>query len=248
MLAEALLGESPEAIISALEVAVAQGATPADLSRSLAYAAALRVARFGTANELADWDTAHHVFTYCNALHQLLKRIVGMRPERPVNPEILRGVFHGAMRLYLIRFLNVPPARIPDSAVDSALAEWPTAPDELVARFLAALDRQGQVTDAARTVARYLLLGHPTDAMIATLGRAVLREDAGFHTYQMLEAGVRQYREWDESDPEAARRILIAVARYLAAHSPTERSQLQTAMVARRLSRGQSLHDDAQDE
>ncbi len=56
----------------------------------------------------------------------------------------------------------------------------------------------------------------------------------------MLEAGVRQYREWGESEP--GRHILIAAARYLAAHSPTERAQLQTAMVARRLSRGESVH------
>jgi hypothetical protein len=69
----------------------------------------------------------------------------------------------------------------------------------------------------------------------------VLREDADFHTYQMLEAGVRQYREWGDCDE--GRHILIAVARYLAAHSPTERAQLQTAMVARRLSLGQALHE-----
>ena len=31
---------------------------------------ALRVARFGTANEHADWETALHVFTYANAIHQ----------------------------------------------------------------------------------------------------------------------------------------------------------------------------------
>jgi len=30
----------------------------------------------------------------------------------------LRGVIHGAMRLYLIRFLNVPPARLPGEAGD----------------------------------------------------------------------------------------------------------------------------------
>ena len=45
-----------------------------DLGRSLAYAAALRVARFGNANEHADWETAHHVFTYANAVHQMLTR------------------------------------------------------------------------------------------------------------------------------------------------------------------------------
>jgi phenylpropionate dioxygenase-like ring-hydroxylating dioxygenase large terminal subunit len=33
--------------------------SPSDLSRSLAYGAALRVARFGNANEHSDWETAH---------------------------------------------------------------------------------------------------------------------------------------------------------------------------------------------
>jgi hypothetical protein len=238
-LAQALLGEDPETIVAALQAAIAEGAAPTDLSRALAYAAALRVAHFGTANEFSDWDTAHHVFTYCNALHQLLKRIAAAQSGRPVNPELLRGVFHGAMRLYLIRFLNVPPARIPEER-DAALAALPVDVDGLLNSFLAALDRQGAVTSAARLIARYLLLLHPVDVLIATLARSVLREDAGFHVYQMLEAGVRQYREWGESEP--GRHILIAAARYLAAHSPTERAQLQTAMVARRLSRGESVH------
>jgi hypothetical protein len=35
---------------------------------------------------------------------------------------------------------------------------------------------------------------------------------------------------------------LIAVARYLAAHSPTERAELQTADIARRLMRGGELY------
>ena len=75
MLAERLLADEPAAIIDALKAAARAGASPADLGRSLAYAAALRVARFGTANEHGDWETAHHVFTYTNALHQALKRI-----------------------------------------------------------------------------------------------------------------------------------------------------------------------------
>src|SRR6266566_760634 len=57
------------------------------------------------------------------------------------------------------------------------------------------------------------------EALIATLAHALLREDAGFHAYQMLEAGVRQFREWGNGDQ--SRHILIAVARYLAAHFPT---------------------------
>jgi hypothetical protein len=55
--------------------AARDGASPADLGRALAYAAALRVARFGAANEHSDWETAHHVFTYATAVHQALKRI-----------------------------------------------------------------------------------------------------------------------------------------------------------------------------
>ena len=80
--------------------------------------------------------------------------------------------------------------------------------------------------------------------LIATLARAVLREDAGFHAYQMLEAGVRQFAVWGDTDE--GRHILIAVARYLAAHSPTERAALQTADIARRLMRGGELHQSAE--
>ncbi len=86
------------------------------------------------------------------------------------------------------------------------------------------------------------MLGHSPDALIATLARALLREDAGFHAYQMLEAGVQQFRGWGNC--EAGRRILVAVARYMAAHSPTERAILQTADIARRLMRGAELHRD----
>src|SRR5262249_56899791 len=109
-LSERLLGDDPAAIIAALTDAARDGATPSDLGRALAYAAALRVARFGTANEHSDWETAHHVFTYANAVHQALKRI-GSGVSEPV--EAARGLLHGAMALYLARYLNVPPAALP---------------------------------------------------------------------------------------------------------------------------------------
>jgi hypothetical protein len=110
--------------------------------------------------------------------------------------------------------------------------------------LLDAFDRQRQVDLAARLVARHLTLGHSPQALIATLARAVLREDAGFHAYQMLEAGVRQFIAWGNCDE--GRHILIAVTRYLAAHSPTERAALQTAEIARRLMRGAELHEEAE--
>src|ERR1700758_5556054 len=85
--------------------------------------------------------------------------------------------------------------------------------------------------------------GHSPQALIATLAHALLREDAGFHAYQMLEAGVRQFHEWSNCDQ--GRHILIGVARYLAAHFPTQRALLQTADTASRLTRGGELHREA---
>ena len=201
----------------------------ADLGRSLSYAAALRVARFGTANEHGDWETAHHVFTYCNAVHQGLKRI-GSDPDLAAEfVEAVRAILHGAMAIYLIRYLNVPPARLPGEG-DDRLNDLPSTVEEIRAALLDAFDRQHRVDDAARLVARHLTLGYPAELIIATLAHALLREDAGFHAYQIFEAGVRQFHEW--ADPEPKRHIMIAVARYLAAHSPTERAWLQTADIA----------------
>src|ERR1700720_2337633 len=93
---ESLLGDDPTEIINALTVAARDGASPADLGRALAYAAALRVARFGTANEHSDWEPAHHVFNYANPHHQALKR-VGSGPHD--SSEAVRGLLHGAMAL-----------------------------------------------------------------------------------------------------------------------------------------------------
>ena len=239
-LAQELLGDDPARIVDALKAAIRAGAAPADLSRSLAYGAALRVARFGNANEHADWETAHHVFTYANAVHQMLKRIGTANTDGQV--AAVRGVLHGAMALYLARYLNVPPARLPGEDGEP-LDDLPADAKTIRAALLDAFDRQRQVDLAARLVARHLTLGHSPQALIATLARAVLREDAGFHAYQMLEAGVRQFTAWGDTDE--GRHILIAVARYLAAHSPTERAALQTADIARRLMRGGELHQEA---
>ena len=238
-LARELLGDDPGSIVDALKAAIRAGAAPADLSRSLAYGAVLRVARFGNANEHADWETAHHVFTYANAVDQLLKRVGTANIE--VHVAGMHGVLHGAMALYLTRYLNVPPAHLPGEDGEQ-LDDLPSDVDMIRAALLDAFDRQRQVDLVARLVARHLTLGHSPQALIAMLARALLREDAGFHAYQMLEAGVRQFIAWGDTD--GGRHILIAVARYLAAHSPTERAALQTADIARRLMRGGELHQE----
>jgi nitrite reductase/ring-hydroxylating ferredoxin subunit len=236
-LAHRLLADDPRAVIDALNGAIGDGAGPAELGRALVYAAALRLARFGDVNEQSDWETAHHAFTYCHAVHQALKRI----GTAGGSPEAARGVFHGAMAVYLCRYLNVPPAPLPGEP-GAETGGLPEEAEALTDALLEAFDRPRQTDRAARIVARYLECGHPPDALIAALGRALLREDAGFHAYQSLEAGVRQFQDWGNTLP--GRHILIGVTRYLAAHAPTMRSIAQTARTAEKLMRGGQVHED----
>jgi hypothetical protein len=144
------------------------------------------------------------------------------------------------MRIYLDRFLNIPATRLPG---ENTVANLPTAAPELLAYLDDLLDREQQVNRAGDGVYRYLTHGHPDRKLLALLGHLLLREDGEFHSYQMLEAGFRQYRLLRERRPEEARTVLVAVARYLAAHSPTSRAMLQTARNAIRLARGEALYE-----
>jgi nitrite reductase/ring-hydroxylating ferredoxin subunit len=227
-----LLGDDPAAIVAALSAALAEGAPLTTVSREVSYAAALRVARFHTSNEFSDWITVLHTFTHANAVHQLL--------HRSPSPELLRGVYHAAMRLYLDRFLNTPAARLPEER-PGKLAALPTDADGLLVELRDLLDREQQIETAGLVVHRYLSLDHDPAPLIAELGHLLLREDGEFHSYQMLEAGVALHGELAPEDPVGAAHVLVAVARYLAAHAPTSRAMLQTAKTARRLRRGEDL-------
>jgi nitrite reductase/ring-hydroxylating ferredoxin subunit len=227
-LASVLLGEDPKAIASALLEALREGATEEGLAQAVAYAAALRIARFPTTNEFGDWDTALHTFTFANAVHQGLRRT----PSQ----ELLRGVFDAAMSVYLDRFLNIPPTRLPEP-------EGPErAPEELLAQLQALLDERQRVDVAGGLVARYLYGGGDVDQLLALLGALLLREDRNFHTIQAIEAAFSQHASLRGT--VAGTHVLIAAARYLAAHCPTMRSQGQTYDIARRLSRGEILHEE----
>jgi hypothetical protein len=221
-----LLGENPQAIADALLEALRRGAAPTDVAGAVTYAAALRIARFPQSNEFGDWDTALHTFTFANAVQQGLRR--------SGSALLLRGVFDAAMSVYLDRFLNVPPARLPDPD--------PEAGPDLLGELAATLDRQQQVTPAARLVTAFL--GRPGDAapLLAALGRLLVREDRNFHTIQMLEAAFRQYA--GRRGTEAGTHVLVAAVRYLAAHAPTVRAQGQTFEIARRLHRGERLFEE----
>jgi hypothetical protein len=192
-------------------------------------AACRRIVHFHTNNEFSDWIAVLHTFTYSNALYQSLKR--------SASPEMLRGVFHGAMRVYLDRFLNVPPAPLP-----AALAT--TAPgidaETFSRRFLELLDTQQQVDAAGAMVYQYLRAGHSVSRLYRTLVTALVREDADFHSFQMLEGAMQQHRELGNTS--AGHLMLVAATRFLAAHAPTQRERLQTATIALRLHRGETLY------
>jgi nitrite reductase/ring-hydroxylating ferredoxin subunit len=225
-----LLNDDPQAITDSLLSALRAGCAPVELAGRVAYAAALRIARFHTSNEFGDWDTALHTFTFANAIHQGLRRC-------PASVELIRGVFDAAMSVYLDRFLNVPAARLPEPG-DSPAAEIGSA---LLHDLPMLLDRQQQVEAAGQAVARYLFRGGEPKALLALLGRLLLREDRDFHTIQTVEAAVQQYQLLQDT-PEAVH-VLVAAARYLAAHAPTVRAQGQTYQIAHRLARGERVFE-----
>ncbi len=218
-----VLADEPLAVADALIDARAAGATDEEIGRALAYAAALRIVRFHTRNDHADWDTVHHSFTAANALHQALRR-------NPT-PELRRAAVQAALRIYLDRFLNVPAARLPQATVGS------------IAGLNRCFDTQGMVDEAANEAWGFLQAGGSRAELIAALGRALLVEDAGFHWFQTVEAGVRQATAWPEGSDESAL-ILVAVARFLAAHTPTRRELPTVVRIASRLRRGEALYEE----
>jgi hypothetical protein len=218
-----LLADEPNAVADALVRARGAGATDEELGRAIAYAAALRIVRFHTRNDHADWDTVHHSFTAANALHQALRR-------NPT-PELRRGAVQAALRIYLDRFLNVPAARLPESTTGT------------IAALNRCFDTQGMVEEAAHEAYGFLRAGGSRAELIATLGHALLVEDAGFHWFQTVEAGVRQATAWPEGSEESAL-ILVGVARFLAAHTPTRRELPTVVRIAARLRRGEALYED----
>ena len=228
-LAWSLLAEEPADVIATIDDAIDAGIAPDELGRAVAYAAALRITRFHTQNDHADWDEVHHAFTAANALHQAILRAP--------TPELLRGVYHGALRIYLDRFLNVPAARLPEPAPSNDSAE----PSDL-SELQGCWDQEGRVDDAGAIVYRFLHAGGDPRRAIAALGHALLCEDAEFHWFQTYEAALRQFHAWPAGSEEGAL-ILAGTARFLAAHTPTRRELSQVVRIATRLGRGEALFE-----
>ncbi len=225
-LASMVLGDQPGEIIQAINEAVVGGATAEQLGGAVAHAAFLRMAHFHTSNEFRDWDTVHNTLSAANALHQALRRAPTV--------ELARGVFDVAMSIYLDRFLNMPPQRLPG----------PAAPDDdrqtLLSGLLELVNLRQQVEESAQAVSGYLAGGGGPEDLMATLGHMMLREDAGFHSFQLVDAALNQFEARQPS--ESGRHVMIGLARFLAAHSPTPRAEGQTYQIALRLQRGEEIY------
>ena len=222
-LAEQILDGEPAETLEAMLRAVSEGAPLVGLSAAVAYAAARRPVHFHLSNEFGDWDTVHHTFTYTNAVDQAMRRA----PSR----DLARGIFDGAMSVYLERFLNVPKQPIPQANGAQGSRE----------ALLGEFDRQQRVDETGQIVASLLAEGRHEE-VVAALGHALLREDAGFHSFQIYEAAVRQYGNF-RGRPEGDH-VLVGAGRFLTAHAPTVRSVGQTYDIAARLHRGEALHEE----
>lgn len=222
-LAETILDREPDETLPMMLDLVRQGVPLIELSAAVAYAAARRLLHFHVSNEFGDWDTVHHTFTYANAVDQAMRRASSTL--------LARGIFDGAMAIYLGRYLNVPKAPIPVPSGAAPARE----------KLLAVFDAHGQVDETARIAVDVLAQGHHAEA-VSTLGHALLREDADFHEFQIYEAGVRQYRQF--AGRPLGEHVLIGIARFLSAHAPTVRAVGQTYDIAARLQRGDALHGE----
>ena len=222
-LGEIILDAEPNETLDKMSSLIREGVPLTDLSASVAYAAARRPVHFRVTNEFSDWDTVHHTFTYTNAVDQAMRRA-------PSNL-LARGIFDGAMSVYLERFLNVPKQAMPE----------PSGRKPAAIELLDSFDRQGHVDDTGEIVMDMVAQGKEEE-VVRSLGHALLREDAGFHMFQIYEAGLRQYYNLKGSLIGA--HILVGTARFLSAHSPTVRSRVQTYDIAAKLMRGEALHED----
>ena len=238
-----IMGDDPLQVIAAVEAALRDGVTPAAVGAAITRAAGLRLARFATSNEVSDWFNPQHTFIFCNAVQQALLRTTG--------PDVVRALFHAAIAVYMDRYLNVPAAKLPAERGTAAAANGSAdgaAAGALLEELLNLLDNRAEIERAAELTSGYLRT--PAADWPAHLGRlvdtlafATLREDLDFHTLQVLEAATTQLAA--RGNDGGAEEIMIGVVRNLAAHCPTRRAGYQTAMIARRLQRGEELFADA---
>ena len=228
-----LLGDDFVPVVAEIETKLREGVEPTDVCRAMTYASAIRTARFHLKNE-GDWHDVANIYSYSHGLYRAFQ----YAPSK----ELLRGIFHGAVFLCYLRWLNMPSARIPKHG--QRLDETFNTPKQMLNRLQEFADFQ-KVYEAEILVSQYLEEGHDVKPLQNTLAHILLREDAELHMFQVLEVA---YQHFDiTSDDEEKRMHLLAATRYITAQK-LMKNILWSTENAERLARGELLSERDDDD
>lgn len=230
--AQTMLGSEFAPIVEEIERKLRAGVNPVQICRAMTYASAIRTARFHLKNE-GDWHDVANIYSYAHALYCAFH----YAPSK----ELLRGIFHGAVFLAYVRWLNMPAARIP--GLKQQIDEKFASVDKMLDRLQEFADFQ-KVYEAEILVSQYLEEGHDVNKLRRTLAHILLREDAELHMFQVLEVAFRHYDLSD--DPIEKRMHLLAATRYITAQK-LMKGILWSTENAERLARGELLSEREDD-
>ena len=226
--AEFLLQDDFEPIVAEIEKRLRAGVDPAQMCRAMTYAGAIRVARFHLKNE-GDWHDVANIYSYAHGLYRAFLRA----PSK----ELTRGLFHGAVFMTYLRWLNMPSARVPN--VGQTTGEIYSSDEEMLERLQEFADFQ-KVFEAELIVNQYLEEGRDITKLKHALAHVTLREDAELHMFQVLEVAYRHFDLTD--DPEEKRMHMLAATRYITAQK-VMKGILWATENAERLQRGELLSE-----
>ena len=230
--AQTMLGSEFVPVVVAIERKLRAGVNPIEICRAMTYASAIRTARFHLKNE-GDWHDVANIYSYAHALYCAFH----YAPSK----ELLRGIFHGAVFLAYVRWLNMPAARIP--TLGQQLDEVFVSVDKMLERLQEFADFQ-KVYEAEVIVSQYLEEEHDVGKLRRTLAHILLREDAELHMFQVLEVAFRHYDLSD--DPIEKRMHLLTATRYITAQK-LMKGILWSTENAERLARGELLSEREDD-
>lgn len=230
--AQTLLGDEFVPIVAEIEAKLRAGVDPKAICRAMTYAGAIRTARFHLKNE-GDWHDVVNIYSYAHALYRAFHLVS--------TKELLRGIFHGAVFMTYLRWLNMPAARVPRPG--QRLDETFESGEAMLDRLQEFADFQ-KVFEAEVLVNQYLEDGHDIERLRHTLAHITLREDAELHMFQVLEAAFRHYELTD--DPEEKRMHMLAATRYITAQK-VMKNILWSTENAERLARGELLSEREDD-
>jgi nitrite reductase/ring-hydroxylating ferredoxin subunit len=215
-------------ILAQVEEKLRAGVPPVQICRAMTYAAAVRTVRFHLKNE-GDWHDVANIYSYAHALYCSF--------QYAASKELLRGIFHGAVFLTYLRWLNMPAARVPQPG--QRLGEEFESDGAMLQRFQEFADFQ-KVFEAEVLVNQYLEEDRDLQGLKHALGHVMLREDAELHMFQVLEVAFRHYDL--TADPEEKRIHMLAATRYITAQK-VMKNILWSTENAERLQRGDLLSE-----